>query len=346
MKKSAWNVAVIGATGTVGREIVAVLAQRGFPFQRLRLFASSASAGQEVDEADVRVEELRSETDLAGLDLVFLACPQDVARSWRERAVAAGTFVIDLSAAGGERQDDILVVPEVNAGDLAKARERRAVASPDPAAIALSVVVHPLRQCASLRGILATVLDPLSLAGRRGVDLLEHEVHALLSGAEPDEPELFPQRVAFNVMPLAGGGRAPLRCAAPEDIVAAQVRAVLAAPTLPIGVTRVSVPVFYGMAVVAEVLLETPVEASRIEEQLRTAPGILLASATAAAFESLLPLPTPATLVGSDATHVACVHVRQEVPSVRLWIALDNTRKGSALNAVQIAELLARDYLA
>ncbi|GBD26898.1 Aspartate-semialdehyde dehydrogenase 2 [bacterium HR30] len=345
MKKAAYDVAVIGATGIVGREIVAVLAERGFPLGRMRLFATRASLGQEIEGGDTAVEELAADTELSGTDIVFLACPPAVARPWRQRAVAAGAFVIDASACRGESEAVLMVVPEVNARVLATARESRCVASPHPTAVALAVVLHPLRQLAGLARVAATVLEPVSLAGRTGVELLEREVRSLLSGAEPEPSDAFPQRVAFNVCPVGSWATGFGRASSDGEEAVQHLRQVLEAPTLPVELSRVQVPVFFGLAMTVSVGWSTKVDFATVLQQLRTAPGLLLVESSDAAAEAAFPLPTPATVVGSDATHVACVGVDPDVPGVHLWVALDNTRKGSATNAVQIAELLVRDYL-
>lgn len=345
MRKSGYGVAVIGATGTVGRELVAVLADRAFPLNRLRLLATRASLGQEIEGADAPVEELAEDTDLSGTDFVFLACPEEVARTWRQRARAAGAYAIDTSAGQGELEAVPLVVPEVNSGALAIAKESRWAASPHPIAVALAVVLHPLRQLAPLGRVVATALEPVSSKGRAGVEVLEEEVRALLGATEPDASHVFPQRIAFNVCPaedptahLTNGGQT-------EHCAVRHLRQVLDAPTLRVKLSRVHVPVFFGLTLVVDVVLQAPVDVAALENHFRAAPGLLFVSAFEKGSTSALPLPTPATVVGSDATHVACLGVDPEVPSVTLWVALDNTRKGSATNAVQIAELLLRDSL-
>jgi aspartate-semialdehyde dehydrogenase len=344
MRKSQYNVAIIGATGTVGRELVAVLDQRGFPLGSLRLFASAASAGEENEVAGVRIEELTGDTRLKDTDLVFLACQETVARVWRSRALEAGAFVIDLGAGNAGAPSMPLVVPEVNAAALARVREGRLVGSPDPAAIALAVVLGAVSQIVAIRDVVATVLDPVSLAGRQGIEVLEQELYDLLNGREPAPPRIFSQRIAFNVVPDVGGGTATLETRG-EQVLREHVRLLLGDPGLPVHATRVQVPVFFGLSIAADLRLARSVTVHEIESHLQSAPGILLVASGGEVQGAPLPLPTPATVIGSDATHVARVRVDPEVPSVACWLAIDNTRKGSATNAVQIAELLVRDYL-
>jgi len=344
MRKSRYNVAIIGATGTVGRELVAVLDQRGFPLGSLRLFASAASAGEENEVAGVRIEELTGDTKLTDTDLVFLACQETVARVWRSRALDAGAFVIDLGAGNAGAPSMPLVVPEVNAAALARVREGRLVGSPDPAAIALAVVLGAVSQIVAIRDIVATVLDPVSLAGRQGIEVLEQELYDLLNGREPAPPRLFAQRIAFNVVPDVGGGTATLETRG-EQVLREHVHLLLGDPGLPVHATRVQVPVFFGLSIAADLRLARSVTVHELESHLQSAPGVLLVASGGEVQGAPLPLPTPATVIGSDATHVARVRVDPEVPSVACWLAIDNTRKGSATNAVQIAELLVRDYL-
>ncbi|MCX8072171.1 MAG: Asd/ArgC dimerization domain-containing protein [Candidatus Binatia bacterium] len=344
MKKASYNVAVIGATGTVGRELVGVLLERGFPLAELRLYATSASEGSELEGCESAVEPLRADTDLKGADLVFLACPAPVAEDWSERARAAGAFVIDVTA-GCRGAKVELVVPEVNAERLAHSLEHRVAGSAHPVALALAVLLSPVRELAALQRVVATVLEPVSSLGRRGVDVLEHEVHALLNGIEPEEPEVFSQRVAFNVFPALPGGEGARQLPQPQEI-ASQLRQILRDPRLAVEIVRVRVPVFFGLGLSVDVTLRSPVTLTAVEEMLRSAPGLLLArGGVGRPGEPRLPLPSPATVVGSDATHVTCLGVDPQVPAASFWLALDNTRKGSATNAVQIAELLVRDYL-
>ncbi len=344
MRKSHYNVAIIGATGTVGRELVAVLDERGFPLGSLRLYASAASAGEENEVAGVRIEELTGDTRLTDTDLVFLACQETLARVWRSRALEAGAFVIDIGARNAGAPSMPLVVPEVNASALARVREGRLVGSPDPAAVALAVVLGALRQIVAIRDVVATVLDPVSMAGRQGIEVLERELYDLLNGREPAPPRLFSQRIALNVVPDVGGGTATLETRG-EEVLREHVRLLLGDPGLPVHATRVQVPVFFGLSIAADLGLARSVTVHEIESHLQSAPGILLVASGGEVQGAPLPLPTPATVIGSDATHVARVRVDPKVPSVACWLAIDNTRKGSATNAVQIAELLVRDYL-
>lgn len=344
MKKSQYDVAVLGATGAVGAELVELLGQRGFRLGKLRLFATENSAGEEVEGTDAVVEALSDRTDLEGADLVFSVCGEEPGRAWIARAVQGGAFAIDLAAVSCEHPQVPLVVPEVNPEALREAMALRVVGSPDPAAIGLAVALRPLQRMTPLRRVVATVLEPVSTAGRRGLEVLEGELHDLLNGREPEPSPLFPQRVAFNLIPESDQGRSGggARSAA---VVREHLRRLLGDAHLAVEVTRVRVPVFFGLGIAVDVVLQEAVPAAELERQLREAPGLLWSGPGSPLPEQPWGLPTPATVVGSDATHIACVRVDPSVPSVAMWIVLDNTRKGSATNAVQIAELLVRDYL-
>ncbi len=336
MKKSEYAVAVIGATGVVGEEIVRALEQRGFPASRLQAWASAESVGKEVtrEHSEVLVEPLHENTSLAGFDFVFLAAGEEVSKQWAEKAAAAGAWVIDTSSAWSAREDVIVVVPEVNAGELRQPPASRIVASPDPVTIALAVFLEPLCQRGSLRSVVATAFDPVSVRGRRGLKILEQEVYELLNGREPEDNELFPERVAFNLFPCVGEMRADGTTEAEERSVAA-LRRVLRQPSLPLFLTRVQVPLFYGTAVAVHVEFEPGAALEGLREHLRAAPGLLVE-------DEPLVCPSPADVMGSDATHAGRLRLDLERGALDAWLVLDNTRKGSAVNAVQIAEVLLR----
>lgn len=325
-------VAIVG-TGLVAEQIAASLAERDFPLSSLRFLSAEAAPGDsvEVDERAVPVERL-GET-LHGFDLVFLTRETE----WEERDIEAlalaGAMVVDTSGRYARELDVPLLVPECNPDSFEAARERRVAASPDAVTVALSVVLAPLRAEAGLRRVVATCLESVSEAGAAGIEELGRQTVDLLQGRSA-EPLVFPARTAFNVLPLAGpAGRAGDSLA--EEQAVWQVRRVLEDPELPISVCRLAVPLFYGTGIAVNVELSTPLETADALALLRSAPGIL---ATTAEEEGDLAL---ADAVGQDATLVSRVRAdRSAENTLNLWIALDNLRKGCAVNAVQIAESL------
>lgn len=339
MRKPDYKVAVVGATGVVGEELLRALADRAFPASRIAGYATEASLGRELHcgAIEVNLLPLEDSVEFSDTDLVFFAAGEEVSRKWAEKATRAGAVVIDTSTAWLERRDVPVVVPEVNARDLDELPPSRIVASPDPVAVALAVFLHPLRQRCAVRSVSATALDPVSVKGKRGVQVLEQEVHDLLNGREPEDNDLFPERVAFNAFPQVG----ELRSDGWSEAEFSSLRSLerVLGPDVPhVALTRVQVPLFYGTCLTVHCELEASEGLDDLAHHLRVSPGLLLED------EPLL-CPSAADVVGSDATHVGRVRIVRQPPSLDAWVVLDNTRKGSAVNAVQIAELLLRQHL-
>jgi len=344
MNKSAYSVAVVGATGIVGREILTVLAERQFPLSRLDLYASVNSAGDEAESGALsgRVELLDA-ARFDDTDIAFFAAGERVSAEWIPRATESGAVVIDTSQLFAADADVPLVVPEVNAGDVDDYGTRNLIVSPDAPAIALAVVLHALQEALPQAApliirVVASILEPASGAGRAGIAELEQQTIELMHGRSV-EPAVFPQRLAFNAVPqvgelLAGGASKE------EQQTLHALRRLLKDPHFAASITRVRVPVFFGTTLALNVETAAPLTAAAARAALRNAPGIL--------FDDDADAPryaTPATVVGQDATCVGRIRDDQTGHGLDLWVAIDNIRKGSAVNAVQIAELLIRDYL-
>jgi aspartate-semialdehyde dehydrogenase len=339
MKKPAYSVAVVGATGLVGAEIVATLEQRLFPVGDLQLYASLRSAGDEVrcGQHAARVQ-LLEHARFEGIDLLFFAAGEQVSAECLDRATSAGAVVIDASQLFADDPDVPLIVPEINAADLAGYTTRGLVSSPDSPAIALAIVLNPLHAAAGVSRVVASTYEPVSEGGRAGVEELQQQTIGLMSG-ESVEPKVFPHRIAFNVLPqigefLAGGASRG------ERQTAGAVRRLLGAPELTVSVTRARIPLFYGTALSVQIETVEKLTAAAARELLQAAPGVLLCDDLGTHI-----YPTPADAVGVDATFVGRIRESEADNSLDLWIAIDNIRKGSAANLVQIAELLVRDYL-
>jgi aspartate-semialdehyde dehydrogenase len=340
MQKSAYSVAVIGATGLVGHEILSTLEQRLFPLSELRLYASLRSAGEEVTCGALTARvELLDRAHLSGTDIVFLAAGEHVSAEWLARATDAGAVVIDTSQLFTSDPEVPIVVPEVNAGDIADYVGRSALTSPDAPAIALAVVLSPLHASARVLRVAATTFESASRLGRAGIGELQQQTTELMNGRSLDAPTVFARRIAFNVIPQAGEILAGGLSSGEQQTITA-LRRLLDAPELPVSVTRVCVPLFYGAGLTVNVETEARLTAAHAREVLRTAPGVLLRDDAAAGG-----YPTPADVVDEDATLVGRVREDEAMNVLDLWLAIDNVRKGAAVNAVQIAELLIRDYM-
>ncbi len=335
------TVAVVGATGAVGSEVIRTLDERLFPIGDLRLFASARSAGELVDwkGGSVCVEKLDGD-GFDGVDLAFFCAGGAVSAEYASRAVDAGAVVIDKSSHFRMHPDVPLVVPEVNAADLAE-RHLGIIASPNCTTIPIVVALKPIADAVGLTRIVAASYQAVSGGGKRGIDALSRETVNLLNLRDSEdggEPSVFPRRIAFNCIPqvdafLEDGSTKE------EAKVIAETRRVLHLETLPIAVTCVRVPTFFGHSVALTVELEQPLDAADARALLREAPGVILCE-----LGDEIPYPTAADVGGTDAVYVGRVRNDPSHPhGLQLWVAADNVRKGAALNAVQIAEIVGRD---
>ncbi len=332
-------VGVVGAGSVVGGEIASLLTERQFPVARLRFLGSERTAGRSVEHEGraVAVERLGPQS-FAGLDVVFFAAGPTVSGAYAPAAAAAGATVIDCSSCF--RIDDAvpLVVPEVNPERIADRAERGIVANPSSTAIGLAVVLAPLAAEAGLRRVVASTYQGVAAAWRRGLTALSRETVALLNTQGEPRPH-FARRIAFNCIPQVGtverGG-----ATTHELLVVEETRRILGDPGLGMQITAVRVPVFFGAAMSVVVETDRPLGAAGARAVLRAARGVFLHDGAGDAY------PTLADVVGSQAVHVGRLRDDPSVEhGVALWIALDSVRKGAALNAVEIAEILARDYL-
>jgi len=328
-------VVLIGAGSEVGREVGAVLRERVFPVAGWRLYDDAPDDSMfDEDESGEEIFPL-AEVDVDGADVVFLCRDGELVADWASRARAAGALVIDLTQSLAEAGEAPLIVPEVNPDQIAEGVERGMLACPVAGATALAVVLKPLDGAAELKRIVVTSFEPASAAGRPGVDELAQQARDLLSGISP-ERQVFPQRLAFNLIPQVGdfvpGGRTR-----GEWLIESQLRRVLELPDLPIAVTSVYAPVFFAHACVVNVETERPFDAAAARALLRQSPGLIVP-------EEADEYPTLADVMGSEATHVGRLRDDPTVPyGLALWIAIDGLRKGAAVNAVQIAERALRE---
>jgi len=330
MNGQSYSVALLGAGSEVGRELAAVLRERAFPVEALRLYDDAPD--DQVFEDDESGEEIfpLDDIDLTGVDVVFVCDHPARAAEWAARATPSGALVLDLTQALAESGQAPLVIPEVNPGAIRAGLEHGVFATPVASATALAVALKPIHSEAELKRVVATSFEPVSIAGRAGIDELSEQSRHLLSGVTP-ESRIFPQRIAFNHIPQVGdfvsGGRTR-----GEWLIESQLRSVLELPDLPIAVTSVVTPTFFGQACAVHVETERALDAVAAAALLRQAPGLLLS-------EELPGYPTLADVIGSEATHVGRVRDDLTVPyGLALWVVIDGLRKGAAVNAVQIAE--------
>ena len=329
------DLAVIGATGTVGEALVQLLEEREFPVGNLHLLAGGDSAGQSVPfrGKNLRVRELAG-FDFTQVGLAFFAAGEEVSRQYADKAVAAGCSVIDLSGALAQA---LPIVPEANAEALAEVNAPYLLSSPAPAATALAAVLGPLRDQLGLRRVVLNAALAVSTLGRAGIAELARQTTELLN-MRPLEPQLLDRQVAFNLLAQVGaleeGGHARL-----ERRVATELKQVLGIEGLKVSVSCSLAPVFFGDSLAVCLQTDKPVDVPAV--------AALLAQQSAVELVETGDYPTVVgDAVGQDELYVGRLRAGLDDPAeLNLWIASDNVRKGSALNAVQIGELLIKHYL-
>jgi aspartate-semialdehyde dehydrogenase len=337
------RVAVVGATGQVGTMMRRVLAERSFPVQAIRYFASSRSAGQMLPWGDAKIEvEDVATADYTGVDIALFSAGAGASREYAPRFAAAGATVVDNSSAWRMDPDVPLVVSEVNP-QAAHNAPKGIVANPNCTTMAAMPVLKPLHDEAELVRLVISTYQAVSGAGLSGVKELDAQIDAVAaraaefthdgSAAAFPEPVNFPQPVAFNVVPEAGafvddGTEETVE----EQKLRNESRKILGIPELWVSGTCVRVPVFTGHSLSINAEFARPISPDRARELLATAPGV-----------ELRDVPTPLYAAGKDPSFVGRIRVDPGVDGGRglaLFVSNDNLRKGAALNAVQIAELL------
>lgn len=332
-----FDIAVVGATGTVGETLVQILEERDFPVANLHLLASSESAGSSVPfrGKNVRVREV-DEFDFSKAKLVFFAAGPAVTLSFAAKARAAGCSVIDLSGALPADQAP-QIVPESNGHIMAGLVQPFQISSPSPSATALAVVLAPLRQLLDLQRVTVTACLAVSAQGREAVSELARQTTSLLN-MHPLETRFFDRQMAFNLLAQVGKpdeqGHVPL-----EKRLVTELREVLGMPGLKVSVTCIQAPVFFGDSYSVSLQLAAPVDLQAVNAALEAGEGIEWVEAD--------DYPTAVgDAVGQDVVYVGRVrHGVDDSSELNLWLASDNVRKGAALNAVQLAELLIKDPL-
>jgi aspartate-semialdehyde dehydrogenase len=337
MKK--YKIAVMGATGNVGREVIKTLAEREFPVGEIVALASPRSAGSEISFGDetLTVQDL-AKYNFKGTDICFGAAGGKVSAEFAPKAGKAGCVVIDKTSHFRMDPDVPLIVPEVNPGALAGYTKRNIIATPNCSTIQMLVALKPLHDLATIKRIVVATYQSTSGAGKAAMDELFTQTRAIYVNDEMVK-EQFKKQIAFNVIPqidvfMEGGDTKE------EWKMVVETKKILD-PKIKVTATCVRVPVFIGHAEAVNVEFEKPISAAEARAALKKAPGVTLIDRP-----SEDGYVTPVECTGEDAVFVS--RVREDITvenGLNLWVVSDNLRKGAALNAVQIAELLARDYL-
>jgi aspartate-semialdehyde dehydrogenase len=329
-----YKVAVVGATGNVGREILGILAERSFPADEVVALASRRSQGVEVSYGDetLKVKALEH-CDFSDVDICLMSAGSPVAKEWAPKIAAAGAVVIDNSSFWRYEADVPLIVPEVNAAAIADFRKRGIIANPNCSTAQLVVTLKPLHDRATIKRVVVATYQSVSGAGKEAMDELFSQTKAVFTLGEI-EPKKFSTRIAFNLIPhidtfMEDGYTRE------EWKMVAETKKILD-PKIRLTATCVRVPVFIGHSEAVNIEFEQPITADEAREVLRAAPGVLVIDKREAGGYV-----TPYECAGEDATYVSRIREDATVENgLSLWCVSDNLRKGAALNAVQIAECL------
>ncbi len=326
-------VAVAGATGAVGVEMLKVLEQRAFPAASVRALASSRSAGRRLPfgDGELTVEEMTLGS-LEGVDIALFSAGAGISREMREAVTSAGAVMIDNSSAFRMDDDVPLVVPEVNPGDIAW--HAGVIANPNCSTIQMVVALKPLHDLTPITRVVVATYQAASGAGQAAMDELYAQSNEFLSGQEL-KVDRFAHRIAFNCIPQIDVFLDDLSTKEEWKMVV-ETKKIMHAPEIEVAATCVRVPVLRCHSEAVNVQFAEPVTLEAVRAALAAAPGITLLDDPAAG-----EYPMPALLEGTDDTYIGRLRTDQSVPSgIQMWVVADQLRKGAALNAVQIAELL------
>lgn len=344
--KRPMHVAVVGATGVVGRETLAILHERRFPLASLTGLASQRSAGETVELEggnSVEVKDLEK-FDFKGTDLVFFAASGGISKTWAPRAAEAGAVCIDKSSSFRMDADVPLVVPEVNGHALADFKKKRIIATPNCSTIQMVQLLSPLQKKVGIERVVVCTYQAVSGAGRGGIEELENQVRDLFNFKDVT-PSTFDQQIAFNALP-----RIPARDPIPADGTTGEerkmieeTRKILGVKDLRVGVTCVRVPVFNAHSEAVHVELKAPLSPEEAKTLFALEPNVLVVDDIKMGI-----YPTALDATGEDKTLVGRIRNDESVGGGRglaFWIVSDNLRTGAALNAVRIAEALCAEHL-
>ncbi|MBL0948876.1 aspartate-semialdehyde dehydrogenase [Brevundimonas sp.] len=329
-----YRVAVVGATGNVGQEMLNILEELKFPVSELHAIASRKSQGVEVAFGDRTVKCQNMETfDFSTVDVVLMSAGGDVSREWSEKIGKAGPIVIDNSSAFRMDPDVPLIVPEVNPDAVRDARKKNIIANPNCSTAQLVVALKPLHDAAKITRCVVSTYQSVSGAGKEGMDELWTQTKAIY-GLGDATPKVFPKQIAFNLIPMIGSFRDD-GYTDEEAKMWVETHKILD-PEIKLTVTCVRVPVFVGHSESVNLEFDRPISPDEAREILREAPGVLVVDKAEA--DGYV---TPVDAAGDFAVFVSRIRKDPTVENgLNLWVVSDNLRKGAALNAVQIAQLL------
>ncbi|HWA61755.1 MAG TPA: aspartate-semialdehyde dehydrogenase [Caulobacteraceae bacterium] len=329
-----YRVAVVGATGNVGREMLNILEEVNFPVDKIHAIASRKSIGVEVGWKDgvVKCEDIE-QFDFSTVDVVLMSVSGSFSKEWSPKIGAAGPIVIDNSSAWRMDPDVPLIVPEVNPDDVNYARRKNIIANPNCSTAQLVVALKPLHDAAKIKRVVVSTYQSVSGAGKEGMDELWDQTKAVYM-LGPTEPQKFPKQIAFNVIPFIGSFRDDGYT--DEEAKMWNETHKMIDPAIKLTVTCVRVPVMVGHSEAVNIEFESPLDEDEARDILRDAPGLVVIDK-----RDPTGYITPKEAQGEFPVYVSRIRNDTTVEhGLSLWVVADNLRKGAALNAVQIAELL------
>jgi aspartate-semialdehyde dehydrogenase len=326
------RVAVVGATGAVGRVMLDLLRERAFPADDIVLFASARSAGTVIDGRTVQV--LDASADLTGFDIALFSAGAATSREWAPQFVDHGAVVIDNSSAFRKDPSVPLIVSEVNPHALQ--HHHGLIANPNCSTMQLMVALAPIHRAVGIERLIVSTYQSVSGTGKKAVDELDAQAHADLHGMPMPDPELYPDHIAFNVIGAAGNFAEGDDHTDEERKMMFETRKILEDESIGIAVTCVRVPVRVSHSESVNFQTRDPITPDGVRELLADAPGVVLEH-----------VPSPLRAAGRDEVFVGRIRRDESHPrALSMWVVSDNLRKGAATNAVQIAELLVADRAA
>jgi len=340
MSEKKFNVAVAGATGAVGNQMIACLEERNFPVKSVRFLASSRSVGRQIRFMGdmIPVEELK-EDSFKGVDIAIFSAGGGPSEKFAPCAAKDGCVVVDNSSAWRMDPQVPLVVPEVNPHAIADYKNKGIIANPNCSTIQMLVALNPIRKKCGIRRIVVSTYQAVSGTGKKAIDELFDQTRAMINFLDWKK-NVYPHRIAFNCLPhidkfMENGYTKE------EMKMVNETRKIFEDKTIGVTATTVRVPVFYSHSESVNVETKEYISAEEVKKLLANAPGVRLADDPS---NNVYPLAIDAA--GQDLTLVGRIRQDESIPNgINMWVVADNIRKGAATNAVQIAEILAKDYL-
>lgn len=336
----AYHVAVVGATGAVGNEMVKILEEREFPVGKITLLASERSIGKELEFNRKSIPiQLLTENSFSGVDIGLFSAGGSISQRFAPIAASSGCVVIDNTSAFRMEPDIPLVVPEVNPEAISMYRNRGIIANPNCSTIQMVVVLKPIHDAVNIRRVVVSTYQAVSGTGKKAIEELIEQTRALLSNRDP-KVSVYPHRIAFNCLPHIDVFLDNAYTKEEMKMVN-ETKKILNDSSIAITATTVRVPVLYGHSESVNIETERKLTAEHARGILSHAPGVRVLDDPR---RNIYPLPIDAA--GKDETFVGRIREDESIENgINMWVVSDNIRKGAALNAVQIAEILVRDYL-